>query len=81
MLPRKAYSTDLSNTEWEYIQPLIPPGKSAQGGRGRMRQVNIREVLNAIFYWADNGYKWDSIPPDLPPKSTVKVSSCLYRWS
>jgi putative transposase len=33
--------------------------------------VDIREILNAIFYWADNGCKWDALPHDLPPRSTV----------
>jgi transposase len=42
----KRYPTDLSDEEWERIAPLLPkPAK-----RGRKRQVNMWEVLNAIRY-------------------------------
>lgn len=43
----KRYSSDLSQQEWQVIQPLLPP---PSGGRGRKREVNEREILNAIFY-------------------------------
>lgn len=43
---KKRYSTDLSDSEWQIIQPLLPPPKV----RGRKREINQREVLNAIFY-------------------------------
>lgn len=71
MMARKVYPTDLTDAEWEQLQPLIPPGKADQGGRGRKRQVDVREVVNAIFYWADSGCKWKLLPHDLPPRSTV----------
>lgn len=70
-MERKPYKTDLTDAQWACLEPLIPPGKADQGGRGRQRSVNIREILNAIFYWADNGCKWDALPHDLPPRSTV----------
>jgi transposase len=33
--------------------------------------VDVREILNAIFYWADSGCKWKLLPHDFPPSSTV----------
>ncbi len=39
----KRYSSDLSEQEWQIIQPLLPP---AANGRGRKRQVNERKILN-----------------------------------
>jgi putative transposase len=63
---RKPYSTDLSDAQWEIIQPLIPVYR-----RGRPREVNMREVLNTIFYQAKTGCQWELLPHDLLPKSTV----------
>jgi transposase len=33
--------------------------------------VNVREVLNGIFYVLWTGCQWKALPKDLPPKSTV----------
>jgi transposase len=32
--------------------------------------VNVREVLNGIFYVLWTGCQWKALPKDLPPKST-----------
>ena len=44
-MPRKAYPTDLTDAQWAILAPLIPPAKPG----GRPREVDMREVLNAIF--------------------------------
>ncbi len=64
---RKAYPSDLTDEQWVIIEPLIPTSK--QGGRPR--EVNMREVLNTIFYLNRTGCQWDMLPHDLLPKSTV----------
>jgi putative transposase len=46
---------------------LVPPAKLG----GRPREVDSREVLNAIFYQNKTGCQWDMLPHDLLPKSTV----------
>lgn len=43
--PRKAYSTDLTDEQWAILEPLVPPAKHG----GRPREVNMREVVNAIL--------------------------------
>jgi putative transposase len=63
---RKPYPSDLNDAQWEIIQPLIPVNRV-----GRPRTVNMREVLNTIFYQAKSGCQWDMLPHDLLPKSTV----------
>jgi hypothetical protein len=40
------YPNDLTAAEWELVEPMIPPARHG----GRKRSINIREVLNAIFY-------------------------------
>lgn len=61
------YDSDLNDAEWQRIEPLLPPEK----GLGNHRQVSLREVLNAIFYRADNGIKWRNLPCDFPAWQTV----------
>jgi transposase len=39
------YPSDLTDAEWALVEPMIPPAKRG----GRRREVNVREVLNAIF--------------------------------
>lgn len=43
---RQSYPTDISDEQWEILEPLIPPPKSG----GRPRTVDMREVINALFY-------------------------------
>jgi len=66
-MSRLAYASDLTDAEWILIESLIPPPK--QGGR--KREVNMREILNAIFYVLRGGIAWRLMPHDLPPWSTV----------
>ena len=61
------YPSDLTDAEWALIAPMIPPAKRG----GRKRTVDVREVLNAIFYVLATGCQWKALPKDLPPKSTV----------
>ena len=53
---------------------------------GRRRGVDVREVLNAIFYVLSTGCQWKALPKDLPPKSTAHFNfECCgtgrHSWS
>ena len=63
---RKPYPSDLTDEQWEILRPLIPVSRV-----GRPRQVDMREILNAIFYLNRAGCQWDMLPHDLPARSTV----------
>ena len=63
---RKAYPSDLTDDQWAIIEPFIPVHRV-----GRPRQVDMREVLNTIFYQVRSGCQWDMLPHDLLAKSTV----------
>lgn len=39
------YPSDMTDAEWVLIEPLIPPEKR----HGRHREVNVREVVNALY--------------------------------
>lgn len=70
------YPSDLTDAEWALVEPLIPPAKRG----GRPRDVNIREILNAIFYVHSAGCQWHALPKDLPPKSTAHHYFMLWNW-
>src|SRR5262249_31662320 len=71
---RKPYPSDLTDAQWEIIEPLIPSSKV-----GRPRIHGAREILNAIFYLNRSGCQWDMLPHDLPPKSTVYDAFAQWR--
>ena len=66
--PRKSYSSDLTDEQWSLLDPLLPPPRE---DLGRPREVDFREVINAILYLNRTGCQWDMLPHDLPPKSTT----------
>ena len=70
------YPSDLSDDEWALVEPLIPPAKRG----GRKRSIDVREVLNGIFYVLWTGCQWTALPKDLPPKSTVYDYFDLWSW-
>lgn len=67
MWERKEYTSNLTDAEWGIIEPLLPKEKPV----GRLREVDLREVLNAINYRADNGVKWRNLPREFPAWQTV----------
>lgn len=70
------YPSDLTDEEWALVAPLIPPAKHG----GRKREIDVREVLNGIFYILSTGCQWRALPKDFPPKSTVHDYLSLWDW-
>ena len=68
------YPSDMTDEEWALASPLI--GAAKRGGR--KRTVDVREVLNAIFYILWTGCQWKALPRDLPAKSTVHDLSLIH---
>src|SRR5690242_5621887 len=73
---RLRYPSDLTDAEWQLIEPLIPPAKRG-GGK---RTVVMREVVNGVMYVLSTGCQWRYVPKDLPPRSTVNGYFCLWSW-
>ena len=72
---RRAYTTDLSDREWEVIEPHLP----APRGRGRPKIHPTREILDAVFYVVRSGCAWRMLPHDLPPWKTVHHYFRVWR--
>jgi putative transposase len=71
---RKPYPSDITDDQWAVLEPLIPPAKHG----GAPRTVNMREVVNTLFYQNRSGCQWDMLPHDLSPKGTAY--DYFLRW-
>lgn len=76
MSKSQPYPSDLTDDQWNVIQPLLP--KRRRGKPGRPPKVCRRAVLDAIFYILRTGRQWRQLPHDFPPWGTV--ASQFYRW-
>lgn len=63
----KSYPSDMTDQEWEIISPLIPQAKEG----GRPRSVQIRSILNAVFYVTKGGIQWRMLPKEFQAWGTV----------
>lgn len=66
-MPNKHYDTDLSDTAWALVSPLLPAARPG----GRPRSTDTRAVVNAIFYLLRTGCQWRLLPSEFPAWGTV----------
>jgi putative transposase len=63
----KPYPSDLTASQWEILEPLLPQGRPL----GRPRKTGLRPIVDAILYRNRNGCTWRALPHDFPPWRTV----------
>ncbi|SDI21009.1 putative transposase, partial [Bradyrhizobium sp. Rc2d] len=68
------YASDLTDAEWALIARKMPPRRRL----GRPREVDLREIVQAIFYILSSGCQWRALPKEFPPYSTVQ--GYFYAW-
>jgi putative transposase len=66
-MKRKPYPSDLTDGQWQRIEPFLPLAKPG----GRPRKTDLREVVNAILYLVRSGCQWRMIPHEFPAWKTV----------
>ena len=66
-MTHSAYRSDLTDDQWQLLEPHIPPAKLG----GRPRTLKMRAVCNAIFYLLRNGNQWRDLPRDFPKWQSV----------
>ena len=64
---RRAYPSDLSDEEWQRLEPMIP----VHTGIGRPVKWSRRELVNAMLYVLRSGCQWRMLPHEYPPYGTV----------
>jgi putative transposase len=68
------YASDMTDAQWALIEPLIPVYKW-----GRPRTLDMRTVVNAIFYVVKTGCQWEMLPSNYPNYNSVYHH--FRRWS
>jgi putative transposase len=74
---RKPYPTDLCDAEWNYIEPHMPAPKA----HGRPRTQDLREILNAVFFYIlKSGCQWRLLPHDDFPRWPTLYHYFPTKW-
>lgn len=60
---------DLTDEQWQLLEPLIPKPPLRSDGRGRPWRA-AREVLNGILWVLRTGAPWKDLPERYPPYQT-----------
>ncbi len=69
------YESDLTDAERGLLDPLLPPSHRLD----RPRQVDLRDVVNAIACMLWTRCSWRALPKDFPTFTTVQTY--FYAWS
>jgi putative transposase len=65
----------MTDSQWDVIKELIPPPKPG----GRPRKLDMRQVINAIFYLVVGGIQWRMLPREYP--NWKSVYHYFRQWS
>ena len=69
------YTSDMTDEHWHIIKPLIP---LEHDGPGRPIELDMRQVVNAIFYVVRTGCQWKNLPRDYPNYNSVYYH--YHKW-
>jgi len=61
-----AYSTDLTDKQWELIEPIFKTNKGTN-----LVKHSKRDLINAVLYLVKTGCQWRLLPKCFPPHDTV----------
>jgi putative transposase len=73
---KRRYTSDLKAKEWAIIQPLLP---LKHAGPGRPIELDMRGVVDAIFYILRTGCQWENLPSEYPNHNSVYYH--FRKWS
>jgi putative transposase len=76
-MSNQMYPTDLTDRQWDCIKDLLPCAKPG----GRPRSLDLRHVLNAIFYLLKTGCQWRMLPQTYPKWQSVYYYFRVWRDS
>lgn len=64
----RRYASELTDKQWKVLEALLP---TRSGKVGRPMTLDLRDVLNAIFYLLRTGCQWKNLPSDYPNYKSV----------
>jgi putative transposase len=71
----KLYLSDVTDSEWDVLREFLVRKKR----RGPKSSVDLRLVVNGIFYRLRTGCQWRLLPKEYGDGSVI--SAYFYRWS
>ncbi len=63
---RRRYPSEVTDEQWAILEPLLPKAR-----RGRPVKLDLRQVVNAIFYVVRTGLAWAYLPSEYPNYNSV----------
>jgi len=70
------YTSDLTDERWERIEPLLGLRRK---GPGRPLELEMRAVVDAIFYVLRTGCQWEELPKSYPNHNSVYYHYAKWR--
>ena len=70
---------DLTDEQWQVLQPLIPEPPRTEDGRGRPWR-DPRDVLNGVLRILRTGAPWKDLPERYPPYQTCPPGAFRGGW-
>lgn len=74
-MQNQIYPSDLTDSQRKHIKDLFP----VHTGRGRPRELDSRQVVNAIFYLLRTGCQWRYLPAEYPCWQSVYYYLRLWQ--
>jgi len=73
---RTSYATDVTDAQWELIEPFVRP---TVGEPGRPAEIDRRWIVNGVLYVLGTGCQWRNVPHDLPKSGIIR--SYIRKWT
>jgi len=64
---RRGYTGEMSETQWLHLKTALPKPSRV----GHPQELELRMVINAIFYVLVTGCQWRKLPNDYPNPNSV----------
>jgi putative transposase len=64
---KRGYTSEISEKQWRRLEWLLPKRK----GAGRPVTLDLREVVNGIFYLLVTGCQWRNLPHEYPNPQSI----------
>ena len=68
-MPRTAYTTDVTDAQWDVIESFVRP---SVGASGRPAEIDRRWIVNGVLYVLGTGCQWRNLPHDLPKEGIIR---------
>ena len=70
---RASYPSDLTDCQWLVLEKFL-----SRWNMWPRRRNEMRDMMNAIFYWLKTGCQWRQLPIHFPPWKSVYGQ--VWRW-